>query len=82
MVHHRLPEVFGTCFAAGVLQRDFASRTVIHHDVSMIDGDISHALLEITDRVPSSCHDFADEPIRFRDGAIGIINESCLNGAP
>jgi hypothetical protein len=81
-VDHRLPQILGRGAAARVILGDVAGSAVVHHYIRVIDGDVLDPLIEVSDRVTARVHHLADEPVRFCDGAFGIVDKARLNAPP
>ena len=78
IINHRLSQILGRGFALPVAFGNLSSRAIVLNYVRMVHGDVRDALLEIRHRVAARLHDFADEPVGFRDGAFGIVHEASL----
>jgi hypothetical protein len=82
VVNHRDSQIFCGRLTALLSHRDIVCGAIVLDDMWVIDGYVSGALVEVSDRVAAHLHQVGDESIGFHDGAFGIVDEACLIGSP
>ena len=79
---HCLTQILRGRSSFRMLQSNFARGAVVHHDIRVINRDISDSLLEVAHRVAASGHDFSNQPIGFCHSATRVVDETRLDGPP
>jgi hypothetical protein len=82
VVDHRLAEILRRGLACGTPARQIVRRSVMTHDIRMVDGNIRGPLLKIAHRIPARFHHFANQFVCPRNGFPRRIDELRLDGAP
>jgi hypothetical protein len=82
IVDHRLAQIFGRGFARGIPAGQIVRRSIVTHDIRVVDGDVRGALLKIAHGIPPRFHHFANELVCFRNGIPRRIDELRLDSAP
>src|SRR5580704_15111552 len=78
----RLPKIFGRRFAATLPACDVARGAIVSDNLWVIDGNVSRALVEISQGIAARCHDFTDQPIGLGDSLLWSVHEASLEFAP
>jgi hypothetical protein len=77
-----LSKILSSGLSPRLSTRDVASNTIVRYHLWVIHRYVCRALIEITQRIPSSLHDLTDQSIGFHDSLLRSVDEATLKLTP